>query len=396
MLPQGRFADFLHDDPSHRQATLRQLLGLDVYVRIGQAARTRSKEKRIQVDLLREDLDAGAEELTDERRQAIIARIEAVAEARERFDGARVEHDQAVEARRNIQSIVDEAAAQLQLLDGLDAPEGVAQLDDALATATDALTDVEGRYQAARAAQHEAQAAVVQGPDRSVVGLQLQQHDQFVALSQDIANLNEKMSALEAEAQAATSRANEIRSEQEALDAAASAAESAAEEARSQADKAPSTTQIDAWLEKHSLHATSLEALSEATAQAANATGPVPAAETLCATLTSELIDQDDVIAALRERLGIATYATHLTVEDARAVVPARGRHDLCPTIMSMTSSRPLSKSATGNRRHLRMPGHGSMRFERWPTGLRHSSKPLEHQPNGLRAISENCHQPTI
>ena len=28
VLPQGRFADFLHDNPAERQATLRQLLGV--------------------------------------------------------------------------------------------------------------------------------------------------------------------------------------------------------------------------------------------------------------------------------------------------------------------------------------------------------------------------------
>ena len=42
VLPQGRFAEFLHDKPSDRQELLRGLLGVGIYDRIGRAARERA------------------------------------------------------------------------------------------------------------------------------------------------------------------------------------------------------------------------------------------------------------------------------------------------------------------------------------------------------------------
>ena len=58
VLPQGRFADFLHDDPGKRQETLRGLLGLGVYREIASAARRRAGERRAQVDAIQAETEA--------------------------------------------------------------------------------------------------------------------------------------------------------------------------------------------------------------------------------------------------------------------------------------------------------------------------------------------------
>ncbi len=78
VLPQGRFADFLHDDPAKRQATLRQLLGLDMYQRVGQSARTKARELKTQADLLREESEKALLDLTDEHRATLAATVMAV------------------------------------------------------------------------------------------------------------------------------------------------------------------------------------------------------------------------------------------------------------------------------------------------------------------------------
>ena len=78
VLPQGRFADFLHDQPRDRQKTLRQLLGLEMYQRIGSAARQRAATVHSQVDALRPDLEAGERELTDEHRARLVAHVQLV------------------------------------------------------------------------------------------------------------------------------------------------------------------------------------------------------------------------------------------------------------------------------------------------------------------------------
>ena len=82
VLPQGRFADFLHDDPGKRQETLRGLLGLGVYREIASAARRRAGERRAQVDAIQAETEADAAALTDERRAALVEHQGAVVAAR--------------------------------------------------------------------------------------------------------------------------------------------------------------------------------------------------------------------------------------------------------------------------------------------------------------------------
>ena len=52
VLPQGRFAQFLHDKASDRQELLRDLLDLGVYSRMGAGARQRAGEARVELDVL--------------------------------------------------------------------------------------------------------------------------------------------------------------------------------------------------------------------------------------------------------------------------------------------------------------------------------------------------------
>ena len=68
VLPQGRFAEFLHDKPSERQAMLRRLLDLGLYERLGKTARSRAGTARAQADGFESDVAAQTEALSDERR----------------------------------------------------------------------------------------------------------------------------------------------------------------------------------------------------------------------------------------------------------------------------------------------------------------------------------------
>ena len=71
VLPQGRFAEFLHDRPAERQATLRRLLDLGLYERMGRAARQRGTTARAQLEAYTADLGQLERQLTDERRAAL-------------------------------------------------------------------------------------------------------------------------------------------------------------------------------------------------------------------------------------------------------------------------------------------------------------------------------------
>ena len=50
VLPQGDFAEFLHEKPAKRQEVLARLLGLDVYRQVGQAANAEAAAQRQQAD----------------------------------------------------------------------------------------------------------------------------------------------------------------------------------------------------------------------------------------------------------------------------------------------------------------------------------------------------------
>ncbi len=57
VLPQGAFAQFLHDEPADRQRLLRQLLDLDVYARMGKAAREQAKVAAQQAGFVAHELE---------------------------------------------------------------------------------------------------------------------------------------------------------------------------------------------------------------------------------------------------------------------------------------------------------------------------------------------------
>ncbi|HZB51945.1 MAG TPA: SMC family ATPase, partial [Mycobacteriales bacterium] len=77
MLPQGDFAEFLHEKPAKRQETLARLLGLEVYRQVGQAANAEAAAKRQQADFAARRLEAYAD-ATEEAARAAAARTEAV------------------------------------------------------------------------------------------------------------------------------------------------------------------------------------------------------------------------------------------------------------------------------------------------------------------------------
>ena len=85
VLPQGRFAAFLHDKPGDRQELFRQLLDLGIYERMGAAARQRAATARDRLDVLEPMLQA---EVPSEEEIAVLAEaVGAVTEAQGALDG---------------------------------------------------------------------------------------------------------------------------------------------------------------------------------------------------------------------------------------------------------------------------------------------------------------------
>src|SRR6266550_9275131 len=70
VLPQGDFAEFLHERPAKRQEILVKLLGLEVYQRISQAANSEASAHRHRADYLTEQLSGFADATVEAERAA--------------------------------------------------------------------------------------------------------------------------------------------------------------------------------------------------------------------------------------------------------------------------------------------------------------------------------------
>jgi exonuclease SbcC len=137
LLPQGQFHLFLAGEPDQRRQVLAELLRLDVYERIMQAANVRSRDAAARVEQLARRLE---EDYADATPQALAARkTEVAAREQERatLDGQRI------------------------------ALEGGRQAADALRAAEAARAEAADRLESARAALEDARATLRGGKERS-------------------------------------------------------------------------------------------------------------------------------------------------------------------------------------------------------------------------------------
>lgn len=138
VLPQGRFADLLHDKPEARQELLVELLDLGVYRRMGQLARQRAAEARLRSEAVDARLAALAW-ATPEARTQLALRADAL-----RLLVADIEAELPVleELTRRIDALAASGRAareRVLVLSGVEKPDGVTDLAAAVAEADEGL-----------------------------------------------------------------------------------------------------------------------------------------------------------------------------------------------------------------------------------------------------------------
>jgi exonuclease SbcC len=251
VLPQGRFADFLHDNPRDRQATLRNLLGLGIYQAIASAARRRAAIDKTAADALRPDVDAGRTRLTDARRAELVRRRDDVAAARASFITAL---DELAAARTSVDELagrLGELDGHIALLDGLVAPDGLGELDRRRTAAAEALAAATTAVAAARDRRRAADEALATGPDPATAVAQREAHRAAAAAASDHARTAAQLDAARTAAQAARSAADEVLRRQAELDAAATAARAGAAAAQDAAHDVGTVTELEHLLTLH-------------------------------------------------------------------------------------------------------------------------------------------------
>lgn len=226
VLPQGKFASFLLDGSTERQALLRELLDLGRFTRVRDLAVQRAQSSEVRAEALRESL-VKLESVTPEAIDALEARVEKLAEAlewcaseRSRLVLARAELGEAEREKQRIARLAESLADVAE-------PSGLQELDAALNAAATERESVSQRLAETSAALEQASAAAASAGDPAeIAGLiaLVEQHEKLTSRIADgvrqtseleaaLAQAAEEEQKLEVEAENARKRIMEFRTE---------------------------------------------------------------------------------------------------------------------------------------------------------------------------------------
>lgn len=127
VLPQGDFARFLHEKPAQRQDLLTKLLGVDIYEKMGNLARTREAVSKQRAQLHQEELE-GIQNATKAAKKKAESRVRALDELKHAIEVAEPELerlDKEVESKR---TEAERLQSEAELLKGLRIPAGLNEL----------------------------------------------------------------------------------------------------------------------------------------------------------------------------------------------------------------------------------------------------------------------------
>lgn len=148
VLPQGEFARFLTATKAERQGLLRNLLGMDVYTRVREMAKTREAVAADRADSARRVLEALQPADEEEMRGAIVRRdrLSELAADMPNRETALAEMETAVAAADSESAAITDALARLR---SIEVPPRIEELEELVAAARAAVGDAEEAREAA-------------------------------------------------------------------------------------------------------------------------------------------------------------------------------------------------------------------------------------------------------
>src|SRR4051812_7724823 len=165
-LPQGDFAEFLHAKAADRQKILIKLLGLEVYERVGRRAGVTAEQQKQRAAVLTEQLGSYAD-ATGEAVEELAARMTALADLDARVNAALPGLNDATRAYDDARQRVAALTKELSVLDALERPDGVEDLETRRRAAVDAAAAARAGLEKAETADETARAALAAAPDRA-------------------------------------------------------------------------------------------------------------------------------------------------------------------------------------------------------------------------------------
>ncbi|MEV6920876.1 SMC family ATPase [Amycolatopsis sp. NPDC051106] len=233
-LPQGDFAEFLHAKAADRQKILIKLLGLEVYERIGRRAGVTAEQQKQRAAVLAEQLGSYAD-ATEEAVEELSARMTALADLDARVNAALPGLSDATRAHAEARQLVASLTRELGVLDALERPDGVEDLETRRQAAVEAATTAQSGLERAETADEAARAALAAAPARGELERIRAARTELAEVEQALPRREETATAAsEAKAAAAaavTEAVSAVDVAREARDATARAAENAAAEA---------------------------------------------------------------------------------------------------------------------------------------------------------------------
>ena len=224
VLPQGRFAQFLHDRAGDRQELLRHLLDLGMYTRMGNEARNQAADAAGELKGLESHLKARVPS------EAQVAELKAGADAAQ---AAQTELKSLLDDLAEVVAEVEAARADaeritplLKAVSSVSVPDAIKDLSDRLQEASETTQRADETYRRRRSAEQEARRQAEEGPD-------LGRCRQLLGDRERLDRLEAALEELEREAQRATMDAERAREAREAAKAEVDAAFEALDRVRS-------------------------------------------------------------------------------------------------------------------------------------------------------------------
>ena len=248
VLPQGRFAAFLHDKPADRQELLRQLLDLGIYGRMGGQARQRANTAKDKLEVLEPRLVA---EVPSEEQIAQLAEaLDAVTAGQETLDHLLNDLDRSAKVVALAREQAGGLAVLLLAVTDVDVPQQVLALGDELQQAQIVASDAKEALGEAAQKAREAESKEREGPNVEKCRILIGQHQQLADLVEQVTVLDDQWERADEQYRTAAEKASEIRDRLELLKVAVAEASTAAQAAQQAVADGPDPVRIDRWREQ--------------------------------------------------------------------------------------------------------------------------------------------------
>ncbi len=379
VLPQGDFARFLTDAPSNRQKLLRSLLELDIYARMGAAAREAAKVASNQAEALTSELER-QEPVGDEHIEELAATVTALDELSVSVAAelqALAAIDQQLGPLRDRVVGVDE---EQQALAAVAVPDDLARSAAALAEAEEATEGAIETVAEARAGRDEIQAAIGAIGDRSQLTETLARFKRLDEATADLTRTEEQLTPLRAELSELQVKVDQATVELDQAREAASAARRSADAAvwtarlvegepcpvcRQTVGRLPDHPHDDVAPIEAAVEAAQAE-LADLTSRQAKISGTVQAAEARMAELTSAVAEHRSALEGKdRERLAVQQDELRVLDQNLSDVIAALKE-----------AEQNLQKLESGRKQLARLVDRASTDFARQRDAVSHLKPP--------------------